>query len=342
MHGSLDDSDQLNRILANDARWFLPLDAPYVFSPESSWSGARFIRWRSDSGPMVLKIWQTDGPDHSAHRRRHLALQPLHDFEPVPALPVPDSAGHTLRILPDGRCAELFHWQEGDPVGQDPPGETIRQVMTTLARLHRIWSSDPGQRQDRSEAVQQRIRQLRGLESGGLEYAATEARHLRSSSSDIGEKLLSIIGLARQSLPAAIRTLEPLVSLRLPLQVVLRDTRPNHFLMKDDKLIGVIDFGAIGFDTVALDLARLFGEWHQLERSKRDLAYRAYESIRPLAPAEMAAVDPLITLAAILGGVAWVDIVCRRRLSEGREAASLAAMSHAENRLRMQVDKHLR
>lgn len=342
MHGFSDDTDQLNRILANDSPQFLPRDAPYVIAPESSWSGARFIRWLSDSGPMVLKIWPTDGPDYSAHRLRHLALQPLQDFEPVLALPVPDKVGHSLRILPDGRCAELFHWLDGVPVGQNPPEESIRQVMTTLARMHRIWASHPGQRQDCSEAVRLRIRHLRSLESGRLEYAASEARRLRSSSAEIGEKLQSIIGLARQSLPAGIRTLEPLASLRLPLQVVLRDTRPNHFLMKDEKLLGVIDFGAIGFDTVAIDLARLSGEWYQLDRSKRDLAYRAYESIRPLGSAELATIEPLITSVAILGGLAWVDIVCRRGLTEGREVSALAAMTHAETRLKLQMNKHFR
>lgn len=291
---------------------------------------------------MVLKVWPKDGPDSAAHRRRHLALEPLRDFTPVPAIPIPDTTGQTLRILQSGHCAELFRWFEGEPAGQDPPDETVRQVMTTLARLHRLWSSHFGQREALSEAAGQRITQLRGLASGGLDDLANEVHQLTSIDHLVRAKLLAIIQSARQLVSVALRVLEPLASLRLPIQLVLRDTRPNHFLTRDLNVIGLIDFGAIGFDTVALDLARLFGEWPQIDRRKRDLAFRSYESVRPLHPAEMAAIEPLITSAAILGGIAWVDIVCRRRMSEGRETAAISAMTHAENRLNAIFEKYLR
>lgn len=341
MHGTPDDPAQLRRILSNDSSRFLPLDSHVVHVPGNSWSGARFLRWNSDSGPMILKIWPTDGPEIAAQRFRHHSLEPLRNFTPVPALPIPDANGRTLRILEDGRCAELFRWLEGDPVGQDPPDETIRQVMTTLARLHRLWSANFGQREQISDAVRRRIVQLNELASGGIDDAANELLRPNPTGQDMRSKLLAIIELARKLLPQAVRTLEPLASQRLPLQIVLRDTRPNHFLTRDENVVGLIDFGAIGFDSVALDLARLFGEWPQIDRRKRDLAFRSYESVRPLNPAEMAAIEPLITSAAILGGVAWVDIVCRRRMSEGRETAAISAITHAEIRLKILLEKYL-
>ena len=45
------------------------------------------------------------------------------------------------------------------------------------------------------------------------------------------------------------------------LQPALRDARPEHFLFEDDRLSGLVDFGAMGVESVAADLARLIGEW---------------------------------------------------------------------------------
>lgn len=342
MHGAQEIQAHLNRVLANDSPRFMPCETPEIYEPGESWSGARFIRWNADAGPMVLKIWPKNGPEVSEQRRRHVALQPLRGFTPELALPVPDANGQTLRALPDGRCAELFRWLQGEPVGQDPPEATIRQVMSTLARLHRLWSANFGQRTGNSDGIRQRIQQLRDLESGGLDIAENEVHRQRSINEIARGKLLTIVNLARSVLPVALRTLEPVADSRLPLQIVLRDTRPNHFLTKGENVVGLVDFGAIGFDTVAQDLARIFGEWHRIDRGNRDLAYRAYESIRPLEPAEWAVIEPSITTSAVLGGVAWVDIVCHRELAAGREAALTAALTHAESRLKVQADRYLR
>ena len=45
------------------------------------------------------------------------------------------------------------------------------------------------------------------------------------------------------------------------MQPCLRDARPEHFLFVENVLTGLIDFGAMDFETVAGDLARLLGEW---------------------------------------------------------------------------------
>lgn len=213
--------------------------------------------------------------------------------------------------------------------------------MTMLARLHQLWSARFGQRQYHSDAVRRRILQLRDLRSGGLETAANVVRRDRSIDATIRGKLLSILDFAERILPIAIRSLDPLERLRLPIQIVLRDVRPNHFVTKGENVVGLVDFGAIGFDAVALDLARISGEWYGLELRKRELAFRTYETIRPLEPAELATIDPSITSAAVLGGVAWVDIVCRKNLAAGRGAELTKALEHAECRLKDQSARHL-
>ena len=79
--------------------------------------------------------------------------------------------------------------------------------------------------------------------------------------------------------------LEPLArvaALPVCVQPVLRDARPEHFLFEDGRLSGLVDFGAMGVDSVAADLARLIGDWFDGDRDLRREALAAYEAVRPL------------------------------------------------------------
>ncbi len=334
----------LKSFLANDRVPFLPRETPRVFEPQDSWSGARFLRWKSDTGEMLLKVWPADGPPRETHAWRHQKLLGLNDFRPELALPLGDLQGRTLRTLPDGRMAELFRWLEGEQVGLTPDPETVLEVVTTLARLHLFWNRSDFRKTGVSESVTNRLTRLMDLNSSGfsdlIRHRSLCGDSQTAVAAEISRCLASILEMARQLTPFAIRSLESVSTRELPLQIVLRDVRPNHFLTSGGHVSGLFDFGAIGFDTVALDLSRLLGEWFRLDRVAKDLALTTYESFRPLGPAEIAAVEPLILANAILGAVAWFDIHDRRRLTQGREAAAIRALKHAEERLRHQCERH--
>jgi len=334
----------LKSILANDRSPYLPREPALVFEPPDSWSGARFLRWKSLTGEMLLKVWPQDGPNQETHAWRHHNLQGLKDFRPECSLPIEDLQGRTLRTLPDGRMAELFPWLEGEQVGLIPAAETVDEVITTLARLHTFRNQNDLRKTGISGSVKHRLGRLIALESGGYSELLRSRKGQSDSgttvTAEISRSLASILEMARRLTPFAIRSLESVVSREMPLQIVLRDVRPNHFLCRDGHVIGLFDFGAIGLDTVALDLSRLLGEWYRLDRATKDLALGTYESFRPLGPAEIAAVEPLILANAILGGIAWFDIHDRRRLTQGREAAAIRALKHAEDRLRHQCERH--
>ena len=51
-------------------------------------------------------------------------------------------------------------------------------------------------------------------------------------------------------------------------------------------MTGLIDFGAMGIDSVVADLVRLFSEWSPNEPDLRFAALNSYESLRPLTPDE--------------------------------------------------------
>jgi Ser/Thr protein kinase RdoA (MazF antagonist) len=97
-------------------------------------------------------------------------------------------------------------------------------------------------------------------------------------------------------------------------QPCLRDVRPEHFLFTGDEVTGLVDFGAMGIDTVAADLARLLSEWFGRDLPLRQAALESYTSLRPIESAETLLIDVFEGSSAILGPGHWV----RWHFLEGR------------------------
>jgi len=87
----------------------------------------------------------------------------------------------------------------------------------------------------------------------------------------------------------------------------LRDVRPEHFLFEADRLSGLIDFGAMGIESVAADLARLIGEWFPDDHVLRALALAAYRQVRPLDASEAALIAALEATGDLLIAGHWLS-----------------------------------
>jgi homoserine kinase type II len=320
-------------LLKDDFSLYRPIDVPRLFAPEDSWSGATFWRWDSVAGPMLWKIWPHDGPDERTHLKRHHALAPLTDFTPTLALPIANRSGETLRRMPDGRYAELIPWLEGVPADPNPDDDEIRSVVSLLARVHRRLRESHGSVTGFSTAVSDRLNRLIRLESADEKFLeprfATMSPETRDAFQDIRR-------MAKALTADAIRRLAPHATQERSLQPVLRDVRPQHFLMIRHQVSGLIDFGAVGVDTVAVDLARLCGEWFPNDRARWTTVIKAYESAGERLSESIDLIEALVLSGAVLGGMAWFDIHFRRRLSVGREAAFQRALNAARERLAAQ------
>jgi Ser/Thr protein kinase RdoA (MazF antagonist) len=90
------------------------------------------------------------------------------------------------------------------------------------------------------------------------------------------------------------------------LQPCIRDARPDHFLFEGNRLSGLVDFGAMGRETVAADLARLLAESIGGDRVARARALEAYEAVRPLDGAEARAITTFVHANALLGPARWI------------------------------------
>ena len=96
----------------------------------------------------------------------------------------------------------------------------------------------------------------------------------------------------------------------VPLQPCLRDVWHDHVLFTGDEVTGLIDPHAARSDNVATDLARLLGSLVGDDCAGWDAGLAAYQTIRPLALAELALVEMFDQSAVLLSGMTWLDWVC--------------------------------
>src|SRR5262249_33508471 len=87
--------------------------------------------------------------------------------------------------------------------------------------------------------------------------------------------------------------LAPWVKLPVSLQPCLCDPWHDHILFEGDTLTGLIDYGSVKVDHVAVDLARLLGSLVGDHAEQRAVGLLAYALLRPLTAEEEALVHVL-------------------------------------------------
>lgn len=105
----------------------------------------------------------------------------------------------------------------------------------------------------------------------------------------------------------------------VPLQPCLRDVWHDHVLFTGDEVTGLIDPHAARTDSVATDLARLLGSLVGDDRAGWETGLAAYQTVRPLALAELALVELFDQSGVLLGGMTWLDWQLQGRTFDDRE-----------------------
>ncbi len=225
-------------------------------------------------------------------------------FIPVP---IADLSGATLQEH-DGLLWELEPWMPGAAEAARPPAmDRVRSAFAAMGALHQRLG---GERRDgASPGLAQRLAAVAGLIGGGfdeLEQAIGQAK----AADPTGPMAERWLALARAIAPRLVEPLRQAAGRVVPLQPCLRDARPEHFLFEGDRLAGLVDFGAMGVDCVAADLARLAGEWldgfGEGETWARGDALAAYERVRPLGASESALIDIFSASSSLLIGERWI------------------------------------
>jgi homoserine kinase type II len=102
------------------------------------------------------------------------------------------------------------------------------------------------------------------------------------------------------------RRLEQYSSRALPVQPCLCDLWHDHVLYEGDTVTGLVDYGSVKMDHVAVDLARLLGSLVGDNDRLRAAGLEAYARRRPLTAEELALVAVLDFSGALLGAANWL------------------------------------
>jgi Ser/Thr protein kinase RdoA (MazF antagonist) len=281
---------------------FRPLEQPEPLGGAGGYSGARLWKYRAEAGQFVLRAWPATGPPraHLEQVQHWLAIASDLGFLPVP---IPNRFGQALQAW-HGRMWEIAPWLNGAPdCGRCPSSPRLRAAFTALAAFH-LRLATLGHR-GHSPGLLARQQSIRQLIAGGFDLLERACEQRRQSGHGPHDLAIRWNRLARRLAADVEARLGSAVSRELFLQPCLRDARPEHFLFEGERLTGLVDFGAMGMETVAADLARLIGEWLEGDRSARRDALDAYQTVRPLVSVETALIEVFEASASILIGERW-------------------------------------
>jgi homoserine kinase type II len=306
---------------------YAPLAEPTSFTllgNRGGFSGARLWRGRSSSGePLCLRAWPiATTPDQLA--RIHRSLRAAAGLLFVPRVRA-DRTGAAW-VEHSGRLWDLTDWMPGraDFWSSPTPGR-LTAACHALAELHRAWTP-PTSARSPCPAVRRRLRAVHDwqrLVAAGWRpdftsdddpvspWAARTWRHVTA---------------AAPHLPAL---LAPWADRLVAVQPCLCDVWHDHVLFEGDRVTGLVDYGAVKVDHVAVDLARLLGSLVGGDRGRFRAGLADYSRSNPLTDDEAALAELLDRTGVVLGAANWLRwLYHERRDFEDRAAVAdrLAAL----------------
>lgn len=212
----------------------------------------------------------------------------------------------------DGTTWQCLVYIEGLPC-KTPGPKQMSLAIKALADFHKKASMFRMAPCQNLSGWQRRVLQLRSI--------VKPRREQRVNSTITGATLTKLHGLYKEFLQIfraakARETIQNTLSytMRDVHQPVLRDCRWNHVLFSDsfDRVTGMIDIDAAGWDDPAVDISRLLGSWHlerpQSEERLVDLwpdAFQQYKRITDARPNFPSRVQVLHDTAIICGIDRW-------------------------------------
>jgi homoserine kinase type II len=222
----------------------------------------------------------------------------------VPA-PVLERSGLSY-VESSGRLWELTPWLPGEASFRlEPTPSKLRSATRTLARFHVAAAGlqSPAARGLAPSFVERRDF-LFELTSGGLERIA--AAIVTGDCPELAERGRRLVALFPRAAPLVARQIQQVARVQVPLQACIRDIRHDHLLFQGEEVSGVVDFGALRVDSVALDLASLLGNLVGDAQESRTLGIAAYEQVRKLSSDEKSLIGVLDAGSVLLAGMNWL------------------------------------
>ncbi len=265
-------------------------------------SGACITLIEGDTGKYCLRQWPTSHPTQQRLDWIHRNL--LHagvNGCPVP-VPVRTSQGDTFSKH-NGHLWELSPWMPGSADFEKAPNsKRLLNAVQKLAEFHQSTAQvqlDFGCSKNMISRVEQLTRfpaEMQSMEDQALQHPSRWIASLYGQLRNCAE-------LAQPCL----HELSQLATQPMVLQPVIRDIWHDHILFTGNEVSGIVDFGAMQMDNVALDLARMLGSLIGDVNDPAGLrALEHYGSFRPLQDTERQSMQWLDRSAVLLGSLNWL------------------------------------
>jgi thiamine kinase-like enzyme len=213
--------------------------------PGGGFSGASL--WRGEKQEEVLfalKAW----PQGMALARLTTIHEWMAQVEHHAFVPSVVRARNGLTVVAGGgRIWDLTRWMPGvADFHENPSASRLENACSALAELHRSWRVLPPHFEP-CPAVQRRLQLL--------------ARWKQISGPAEPSLMRSAYDSVTRLVEPAKRALSSYSTRPVAVQPCLCDIWHDHVLFTDDRVTGIIDYGAMKNDHVAVDLARMLGDF---------------------------------------------------------------------------------
>lgn len=267
-------------------------------------SGARLWRVSTPNGDWCLKAWPP-GLD-TADRLTVIHRLMRHGREAGLAF-VPElrnATGESSYAEAAGRCWDLTTWLPGRADFRErSTAARIEAACKALAQLHRAWRPARATRAV-CPAVERRLRAA--AEWHALVHSGWRPDFAAAADAAVAgwaERSWVVLGYTARRVP---EWLAGWRGVALPLQPCLCDIWHDHVLFTGDTVSGLVDYGSVKRDHVAVDLARMLGSLAGEDAGLRAAGLEAYHRVGSLSAEERALVDALDRSGTVLGLASWL------------------------------------
>jgi len=232
------------------------------------------------------------------------------------SVPVMTAEGQSM-IQHENRFWQLEPWMPGEANFLEQPSDAkLKSVMQLLARLHlaagqHVSSSDAAQWFSISHSASSPtiIERLLLVEQWSDTNPQTIRRLIdhKKIPETVKESLRQILTQFLPKVRMIQSELREMLTCESTLQPSLRDLWSDHVLFTDDRVTGLIDFGACRSENPMIDLSRLLGSYFIRDSDSYRKAINWYDEIRPVSSAERKLFPVFDHSQRILAGLTWIE-----------------------------------
>ena len=243
----------IDRIVARYSQRLKPLSIENCGSL-GGFSGTEFWKVHCANGTFLLRRW----PRSISLQRLseiHINLRKLIDCAEFVPIPVQDDKGETF-FKEAAWFWQLEPWMRGEANFGSTPSETkLQNAFKSLAMIHNgLVANEPFAEKSCSPAIKVRHQFLMDLRNGQLRNINEKlSLQLPSHLKPIAESARPLFALFDQNEMTIESELRNQLATKPRLQMCLRDVWHDHILFVDDQVSAIVDYGAMGRDSVATD-----------------------------------------------------------------------------------------